>query len=142
VGELDPLIELLPQTPPARYLDTILEQVPGTKAVGETVFPPGHRVFEGHLPGRPLVPGVIVIEALAQLCGIALIPRGPGARVEGYLAGVQGLRFRRLIEPGETVRFSAELDQQLGTAGRFRVDAEVDGEAVCSGVLTIGGMRT
>lgn len=142
MGELDRLIELLPQAPPARYLDAILEQEPERSAVAETVFPPGHRVFDGHLPGRPLVPGVIVVEALAQLCGVALMPAGQGEPIHGYLAGIQGLRFRRLIEPGERVRFSASLEQQLGSAGRFKVDAEVDGEVVCSGVLTIGGMRS
>ena len=97
MGDLDRLIELLPQTPPARYLDAILEQEPGVRAVGEAVFPPGHRVFDGHLPGRPLVPGVIVVEALAQLCGVALMPAGQGEPIHGYLAGIQGLRFRRLI---------------------------------------------
>ncbi|MEZ6185720.1 MAG: hypothetical protein R3F62_12010 [Planctomycetota bacterium] len=141
MSELDRLIDFLPQTPPARYLTRILSREPERKAVGEVEFPPTHRVFEGHLPGRPLVPGVIVIEALAQLCGIALMPAGTGARIEGYLAGVTGLRFRRLIEPDERVRLEAELEQRLGSAGRFKVHAAVGDETVCAGVLTLGGMR-
>lgn len=138
--DLDRLIALLPQTPPARMVDRVLTVEPGVRAVGEVTFPAGHRVFAGHLPGRPLVPGVMLLEALAQLAGVICVA-DTGQPVTGYLAAVERLRYRRLVEPDETVQLSAELVRQLGSAARFDVRAEVAGEVACDGELTLGGMR-
>lgn len=129
-------IAFLPQKPPAVYLDEVLELAPQERAVGATTFPAGHRIFEGHLPGEPLVPGVILIEALAQLSGIVLIP-AEGRPVRGYLGEVAQMRFRRLIRPGERILLRAELERRFGRAARFRVSAEVDGVEAASGTITV-----
>jgi 3-hydroxyacyl-[acyl-carrier-protein] dehydratase len=133
-------LERLPQAPPARYLDAITAHDPGVAARGQLCLPPGHRAFEGHLPGRPLVPGVLLIEALAQLAGVALL--GPGATMaHGVIGAVDRMRFRRLIEPGELVELEARLLLQLGSAARFAVRATVAGAIACEGELTIGGIQ-
>src|SRR5262245_3153431 len=91
---LDSLIGSLAQEPPFRFVDRLHSVERQRRAEGSVVFPPGHPIFEGHLPGEPLVPGVIVIEALAQLAGLAL--HGPnGEKVRGYLAEVGQTRFYR-----------------------------------------------
>ena len=103
---------------------------------GLVAFPAGHPIFEGHLPGEPLVPGVIVIEALAQLAGLTL-QRLQGEKVRGYLAEVGQTRFYRLIHPGEEIRLEAEVDRTFGDYARFKVRATVAGELAASGTVTL-----
>lgn len=137
---LAPLIELLPQKPPFRFVDGLDVVEPLARVRGHVCFAAGHRVFENHLPGRPLVPGVILIEALAQLAGIAVIAER-GLAVTGYLAAVDRIRFRRLIEPDERIDLAAELVTRHGSAARFAVTARVGDALACDGELTLGGMR-
>jgi len=133
---LDSLIGSLAQEPPFRFVDRLHSVERQRRAEGSVVFPPGHPIFAGHLPGEPLVPGVIVIEALAQLAGLAL--HGPnGEKVRGYLAEVGQTRFYRLIHPGEELRLWAEVDRAFGDYARFRVKATVGGELAASGTVTL-----
>lgn len=132
------LVDRLPQRPPFRFVDAVVELDPLRSAVGRVTFPTGHRVFEGHLPGDPIVPGVILIEALAQLSGICLLRDGESA-VRGFLADVGRMRFRRLVRPDERVTLRSELVRAFGSTARFEVESAVDGERACEGVLTIGG---
>jgi 3-hydroxyacyl-[acyl-carrier-protein] dehydratase len=140
-AELDRLIGLLQQKPPALLVDRILHLEPLRRVEGAVTFPAGHRVFEGHLPGEPLVPGVIIVEALAQLAGIALMKDG-GELIGGYLAEVGRTRFYRPVRPGEEVRLAAELAQAFGIYARFEVVATVAGERAVSGSLTLARKRS
>ena len=81
---LERLIDCLPQRPPFRFVDAVAEFAPLERAVGSVTFPTGHRVFDGHLPNDPIVPGVILIEALAQLSGICLLRDGEST-ARGFL---------------------------------------------------------
>jgi len=138
--DLDRYIDFLPQRPPFRFVDRVLAHEPGVRAVAERTFPAGDRVFENHLPGNPLVPGVILIEALAQTSGLVCIPE-EGRPATGYLAEVRAVRFHRLIHPDETIRLTATLARAFGSVARFEVEAEVDGERAAAGELVLGGMR-
>jgi len=140
MNDLDRLIDCLPQKPPFLFVDHLTALDHGVSAVGTVCFQSGHPIFENHLPGRPLVPGVILIEALAQLCGLALVPAA-GQPVVGLLAEVGRMRFRRLIQPDETIVLQVSLTRQIGSAARFDVRAEVDGELAAEGQITVGGMR-
>lgn len=139
---VDPLIARLPQEPPFRFLDVVVRHDPPREAEAEKTFPPGDPIFAGHLPGEPIVPGVIVIEALAQLSGLVLAPRdlASGGRLRGYLAGVSRLRFFRKVGPGETLRLHARLERRLGSAALFAVTARVGEERVAEGSITVGGI--
>ncbi len=130
------LLRNLPQRPPALLVDTIHQVSVGKSVVGSVTFPPGHRVFDGHLPGNPLVPGVALIEALAQVAGVALMAPG-GSPIRGYLAEVNRMRFLRLIRPGESIDLSATLDAAFGSLARFAVEATVAGEIAAKGLLTV-----
>ncbi|MBI3725691.1 beta-hydroxyacyl-ACP dehydratase [bacterium] len=134
--ELDRYIGFLPQKPPFLFLDAIDQLIHMKTASGRKMFPVGDRVFENHLPGEPLVPGVILIEALAQLSGIVLIPED-GLPVHGYLAGVDQMRFRRLVHPDEEIVLRATLERRFGSAARFEVQATVRGESAAAGALTL-----
>lgn len=141
MSDLDRLIELLPQKKPFLFLDHVTAAVSGERAAGTKTFPAGDRIFENHLPDEPLVPGVILIEALAQLCAVVLIPDTGGQPIHGYLAEVSRMRFRRLIHPDETIQLEAKLDRRMGTAARFDVCAKVGDEVAAEGFITVGGMR-
>jgi len=138
MSSLDDWIDCLPQRPPFRFVDEVTELASLRRALGAVTFARGHRVFDGHLPGDPIVPGVILVEALAQLSGLCLL-RGGESAVRGFLADVARMRFRRLVRPDERVVLRTELVKRFGSTARFEVESEVRGECACNGVLTIGG---
>lgn len=135
-GDLDRLIELLPQKAPFLFVDHILELEPLRRVKGTLLFPPGHRIFENHLPGEPLVPGVILVEALAQISGITLVG-AEGRPLWGYLAEVRRMRFRRLIHPGEEIVLESELAQAYGPFARYAGRASVNGELAADGEVVL-----
>lgn len=139
----DSVLAALPHERPFKFVDEIVEHTPGESAVGTVVFDADHPVFAGHLPNNPIVPGVIVIEALAQLSGCVLVRPGgdTGGRSMGFLAEVRRVRFRRAVRPGERVRLVARLGRKLGSAASFSVEADVGGAAVAEGEIVVGGMR-
>jgi 3-hydroxyacyl-[acyl-carrier-protein] dehydratase len=139
VKTLNRYIEYLPQKPPFLFIDELQEVEYLRHAVGTKTFVTGHPIFENHLPGEPLVPGVILIEALAQLSGIVLIPP-EGYAVRGYLAAVNRVRFRRLVHPDERIRLRSVLERRFKSVAIFEVCGEISGAEVASGSLTIGGM--
>jgi 3-hydroxyacyl-[acyl-carrier-protein] dehydratase len=137
---LDRLLDSLPQRPPALFVDHVLEHEHLRRVAGSVCFPPGHRVFSGHLPHEPLVPGVVLIEALAQLAGLALVG-AEGEPVHGYLAEVGRVRFHRLVHPGEEVRLEARVDRAFGDYARFDVRALVGEELAAEGQVTVARRR-
>lgn len=133
---LDHLLDLLPQKPPALYIDHVEEVEPLARVTGSVTFPAGHRIFSGHLPDEPLVPGVILVEALAQLAGIVLVG-AEGQPLRGYLGEVTRMRFYRLIRPGEEIVLRAAMEQAFGAFARFAVSAAVAGELAAEGSLVL-----
>jgi 3-hydroxyacyl-[acyl-carrier-protein] dehydratase len=136
VSDLDTLIDLLPQKPPFLFLDRVLEVEPFRHIVGSKTFQTGHPIFENHLPGEPLVPGVILVEALAQLAGLALVG-AEGRPIRGYLAEVTRMRFQRLVHPDEEIILRAELEQAFGPFARFAARASVGEETAAEGTITL-----
>ena len=138
---LDRLIEFLPQKPPFLFVEHVLELEPGRSVRGSMVFAAGHAIFENHLPDEPLVPGVILVEALAQLAGIALMDPA-GSPLRGYLAEVEKMRFLRLVRPDESIALEAQLEEAFGQFARFAVSATADGEVAARGVITLARAGT
>lgn len=103
MSDLPAPIEVLPHRPPFLFLDRCLS-CDATQVVAERCFGPDEPFFAGHFPGMPVVPGVILIEALAQTLGYAALRERPGDTV--MLTGVEKCRIRRPVRPGETVRFT------------------------------------
>lgn len=83
---------------------------------------------------------MILLEALAQLSGVALVEPGDATPLRGFLAGVSRVRFLRKVGPGETIRLESTLDRRLGTAAQFQVAAFVGEEPVAKGTITVGGL--
>ncbi|MCC5613925.1 3-hydroxyacyl-ACP dehydratase FabZ [Nostoc sp. CHAB 5836] len=128
--------ELLPHRYPFLLVDKIIDYVPGKKAVGVKNVTINEPHFQGHFPGRPLMPGVLIVEAMAQVGGIVLTQM---SSVEGGLfvfAGIDKVRFRRQVVPGDQLVMTVELLWvKQRRFGKMQGRAEVDGQLACEGEL-------
>jgi len=130
--ESDPASFGLPHREPFLFIDRVLTREPGVEAAGERVFLPEDPMFRGHFPGNPIVPGVILTEALAQLAGIA------GASERGFLlSAIRSMKFPAPARPGEKILLSARQTGGLGGLFQFAVRAEVDGRTVAEGQVVL-----
>lgn len=128
--------QLLPHRYPFLLVDKIIDYVPEKKAVGVKNVTINEPHFQGHFPGRPLMPGVLIVEAMAQVGGIVLTQM---SSVEGGLfvfAGIDKVRFRRQIVPGDQLIMTVELLWvKQRRFGKMQGRAEVDGQLACEGEL-------
>lgn len=127
---------ILPHRDPFLFVDRVIELVPGEYAVAEKDILPTDDVFRGHFPGRPVFPGVLQLEALAQTGAIAALssPEFQGKLV--LFGRADQVRFRRTVVPGDTLRLETRLLQKRGMVGKGEGKAYVGKELACSAVLT------
>jgi 3-hydroxyacyl-[acyl-carrier-protein] dehydratase len=128
--------EIIPHRKPFLLLDRVVELVPGEYAVAEKDILSTDEVFQGHFPGHPVFPGVLQLEALAQTGCVALLsePEAQGKIV--LFAGVDNVRFKRPVVPGDTLRLETRLGARRGPLGKGEGKAYVGSTLVCSGTLT------
>jgi UDP-3-O-[3-hydroxymyristoyl] N-acetylglucosamine deacetylase/3-hydroxyacyl-[acyl-carrier-protein] dehydratase len=141
--EHEEIERILPHRYPFLFIDRVLELEPGKRIRALKNVAANEPYFQGHFPGRPLMPGVLILEAMAQAGGI-LVLRSPGIGDKlALLAGAEKVRFRRAVTPGDQMIIDIEMIRWHGTYGRFRavsrVNATVVAEAVYSFVLVDPG---
>ena len=133
----------LPHRPPFVFVRALLNSNPGISTECETWFDADDPMFAGHFPGNPLVPGVILTEALAQTAGIAAASGYPAAeRPLFLLSAIRGMKFHRAARPAERIRLRAEKMAQVGDLVQFDVAATVDGESVAEGQIVLSVARS
>ncbi len=131
------LIEtIIPHRDPFLFLDDVLELEPGVRVVARKQVRGDEWFFPGHFPGRPIMPGVIVVEALAQAGAIAALSVDENRGKIALFAGIDAVRFKRIVEPGDELTLVCELEAARGPLGRGRATARVGTELAVRGTLT------
>jgi 3-hydroxyacyl-[acyl-carrier-protein] dehydratase len=131
----------LPHRPPFLFVRDLISHEPGRSAECSTSFQPNDPMFAGHFPGNPLVPGVILTEALAQTAGIAAAT-APGDHTSPrfLLSAIRQMKFFEAVRPGEEIRLRAEKMGDMGDLLQFKVMATVDGKTVAEGQLVLNSV--
>jgi 3-hydroxyacyl-[acyl-carrier-protein] dehydratase len=123
----------LPHGPSFRFVDRIVEIAPGLRVVTLKNVTIGDPHLQDHFPGKPIMPGVLLLEAMAQSAGLLL----PDGSQTAFLAQIKAARFRRPVVPGDQLRIEAERLAGLGGLHRFAVKASVDGAPVSEAEIVL-----
>lgn len=123
--------DVLPHRAPFLFVDSIVELVPGSRAVGLWRLSGDEWFFPGHFPGRPTLPGVLMCEAIAQVGAYAVLTDPRFAGRLPLFGGLDGARFRRQVGPGDELRLEVELGRMSARAGKGSGRALLNGEVAC-----------
>lgn len=136
--EVEEILRNLPHTFPFRLIDRILEIEPGKKAIALKNVSIDEPYFIGHFANEPVMPGVLIVEALAQAGGIAFLSSfKEGEEGVPILAGIDEFRWKKRIVPGDQVILEAEVEHIFSNLAKVRVQAKVKGEVSAKGVLVL-----
>jgi 3-hydroxyacyl-[acyl-carrier-protein] dehydratase len=127
---------ILPHREPFLLIDEVLELEPGKRVVARKVVRPDEWYLAGHFPGRPVMPGVLIVEAMAQTGAVAVLSEQENRGRMALFAGIDNVRFKRIVEPGDDLELICELERVRGPIGRGQASARVDGELAARGTLT------
>ena len=131
------IMRVLPHRYPFLLVDRVVELEPGRRVVGIKQVTANEPQFTGHFPGRPIMPGVLMVEALAQTAGIAVLTLDEYRGKLGLFAGIDDCRFKRLVQPGDTLRLEVTVEKLRGMFGRVKGVASVDGQVAVEATLSI-----
>ena len=134
--EIDRIQQMIPHRYPMLMIDRVVDVVPGVRATGVKNVSINEPYFQGHFPSEPVMPGVLIIEAMAQTAAVLVVetlgPDNEGRLV--YFMTVDSARFRKPVVPGDTVRIHVEKQRQRGNVWKFRGEARVEGTLVAEAV--------
>lgn len=137
----DEIEAILPHRDPFLLLDEVVEIEPGARVVARKTVRPERYHSSGHFPGRPIMPGVLIVEAMAQAGAVAVLSEEENRGRMALFAGIDGVRFKRIVEPGDELELTCELERMRGPIGRGKATATVGGELAARGTLTFAVER-
>ena len=128
--------KIIPHRYPMLLIDRVEELIPGEKAVAKRKVTINEELFNGHFPGNPVMPGVLIVEALAQTCAVALLSLTEFKGKTAYFGGIKSAKFRKVVRPGDSLRLEVTLEKIRNNVGLGKAIATVDGKKACTAELT------
>lgn len=135
IMDINEIKATIPHRYPFLLIDRIEELEEGRRAVGTKNVSGNEPFFAGHFPDYPVMPGVLIVEALAQVGAVALLAVAENKGKIVLFAGIDGVRFKRQVVPGDVLRLEVEITKMRGPVGRGKATATVDGEIAAEGEL-------
>ena len=132
----DVVEQILPHREPFLLVDEVLELEPGKRVLARREVRADDWWFAGHFPGRPVMPGVLTVEAMAQCGAVAVLAEERHRGKLAFFAGIDDCKFKRVVEPGDVLELVCEIEQVRGPIGRGRGTAHVGDELAASATLT------
>jgi len=129
--DIQDIQRILPHRYPFLLVDKIIEVEPGKRIVGQKIVDVDELFFKGHFPGRAIMPGMLILEAIAQLGGVLCLPRESAQKEPPFLTRIQRARFRRPVVPGDVLTITVTLTRLRGNVGWAKGQARVKGILVC-----------
>lgn len=129
------ILEIIPHRHPFMLIDTIEKLEPGVKAIGKKCVSFNEPFFAGHFPTEPVMPGVLIIEALAQVGAVAILSMPENKGKIAYFGGIKEARFKGMVKPGDVLMLETEIIRVKGPVGVGKANAYVDGKLVCKAEL-------
>ncbi len=130
------IMEIIPHRQPFMLLDTIEELTPGVKAVARKCVSYNEPYFQGHFPGEPVMPGVLIVEALAQTGAVAILSLEENKGKTAYFAAIESAKFKKKVVPGDVLVLETEIIKKKGPMGIGKATATVEGKVAVQAELT------
>jgi 3-hydroxyacyl-[acyl-carrier-protein] dehydratase len=133
---IEEIKEIIPHRYPFLLIDRILEVDEGQRAVGVKNVTANEEFFNGHFPEYPVMPGVLIVEALAQVGAVAMLKKEENRGKLAFFAGIDNCRFKKQVVPGDQLRLEVEMTRVRGSIGKGKGIATVDGQVACEVEIT------
>ncbi|MCC8028666.1 MAG: 3-hydroxyacyl-ACP dehydratase FabZ [Lachnospiraceae bacterium] len=130
------IMEIIPHRQPMLLIDTIEELEPGVRAVGKKCVSYNEPYFAGHFPGEPVMPGALIVEALAQVGAVAVLSCDDFKGKTAYFGAINSAKFKKKVVPGDVLVLETEMIRQKGPIGIAKAKAAVDGKTAVVAELT------
>ncbi|MCD8148035.1 MAG: 3-hydroxyacyl-ACP dehydratase FabZ [Clostridiales bacterium] len=130
------IMEIIPHRQPMLLIDTIEEWEPGVRAVGKKCVSYNEPYFAGHFPAEPVMPGALIVEALAQVGAVAILGSEEFKGKTAYFGAINSAKFKKKVVPGDVLILETEMIKQKGPIGIARAKATVDGKVAVVAELT------
>ncbi len=139
--DINEIKKLIPHRYPFLLVDRVTEAVPGHSAKGYKNLTANEQFFEGHFPFKPIMPGVLMVEALAQLACIAILLKDEFKGQLGVFTGIDGFKFRQMVIPGDRLDMEVELLRMKGPLGKLKAIAKVGDKIAAEGEISFAMLK-